>query len=182
MIKPESVNICNLAELFDQRIKEVFRSEANQERVGKLAYNNFKKFYGCSQSMMQAFMDVLGLRDDFWFTAVGGLQAGGGCGLTCGALNTGFILISAKVGRKKIEDGFQAIKPMMEPCQRLGRWFKLQYKSTVCSEISGFDWFDISDVVAGHLNPTPKQKERLENCAVLTGGTAYKVAEILSEI
>ncbi len=180
MSKMESVNTSNFAEMFNQRAKDVFSLEANRERVGELAYNNFKEFYGCAQSMMQAFMDVLELKDDFWFRALGGLQGGGGCGLTCGALNIGFILFSAKLGRGKIEEGFKGIMPIMEPCHELARWFKLQYKSTVCSEISGYDWFDVYDVVAQHL--TPKGKERLENCAKLTGGTAYKIAEMLSRM
>ena len=170
----------NFPQLFAQRAREVFRSEANRERVGELAYNYSKRFDGCSQSMMQALMDVLGLRDDFWFRAIGGLQGGGGCGLTCGALSTGFMLISAIGGRERIEDGFQAILPMIEPCHRLAGWFKLQYKSMTCSEISGYDWFDILDVVRQHH--TPKGMERHENCARLTAGTAHKVAEILSEM
>ncbi|MCX6007038.1 MAG: C-GCAxxG-C-C family protein [Chloroflexi bacterium] len=176
----ESNSTDNFAELYNQRVKEVFCSEANRELVGEKAYDNFKKYYGCSQSMLQAFTDVLELRDDFWFRALGGLQGGGGCGLTCGALNLGFILISAKTGRKKIEDGFEGIMPMIDPCHQLAQWFKLQYKSRVCSEISGYDWFDVDEVVRQHL--TDKGRERLENCARITSGTAFMVAEILNEI
>jgi hypothetical protein len=131
---------------------------------------------------MQAFIDVLGINDPFWFKALGGLQAGGCCGFTCGALNTGFILISAKVGRQNIRDGFNALMPAFEPCQKLGQWFKIQYKSTICGEISGYNWFDLMEVVMGHMDPTPKQKERLEGCARLAGGTTAQIAEILSTL
>ncbi|MDD5311717.1 MAG: C-GCAxxG-C-C family protein [Dehalococcoidia bacterium] len=171
------VNSTNFNELLDQRITDVLSSEANRVLVGELAYENFRRHYGCAQSMMKAFMDVLELHDDFWFKALGGLQGGGGCGLTCGALNTGFILINARIGRQKIEDGFKGLVPMLESCHQLAQWFKLQYKSTTCSEISGYDWLNTSEVIQQHLSE--KGKERQENCARLTSGTAYKVAEIL---
>lgn len=173
-------NASSFGEMYNQRVKEIFSVPENWERVGELATNNFRKYYGCSQSIVQAFMDVMGLKDEFWFRAMGGLQGGGGCGLTCGALNVGFILISARVGRRRLQDGFNGLMPMMEPCHKLAEWFKLQYKSRTCSEISGYDWFDIAEVIAQHI--TPKGKERLENCARLAGGTAYKTAEILSKL
>ena len=179
MSNQESVHT-DFGELFARKIPEVFSSEANIEKVGELAYDNFKKYYGCSQSLIKAYLDILGLQDDFWFRALGGLQAGGCSGLTCGALNAGFILISGIKGRRKIEDGFWGITPSFDPCQKLCKWFKLMYNSTVCSEISGYDWFDIPSVISGHLNPNPKQRERMENCAMLTGGSASKVAEILN--
>ncbi|MGA2157949.1 MAG: C-GCAxxG-C-C family protein [Dehalococcoidia bacterium] len=174
------VNTGSFGELFDRRITDLLGFEDKRELIGQKAYDNFRQHYGCAQSMMRAFMDVLGLQDEFWFRAVGGLQGGGGCGLTCGALNTGFMLISARSGRRKIEDGFDGLMPMMEPCHKLAQWFKLQYKSTVCSEISGYDWFNTAEVVEQHL--MSKGKERLENCARLTSGTAYKVSEILYEL
>jgi hypothetical protein len=157
MSKPEAVSTANFAELFDQRIAEVLVSEDNRRLVGELAYSNFKKYGGCAQSIMQAFMDVLGLRDDFLFQAFGGLHGGGRSGFTCGALNAGFMLFSLILGRNKLE-----------------------YKSTVCSEITGYDWFGLADLVTQH--PSPTEKDRRENCARLTGGTAYKIAEILNEI
>jgi hypothetical protein len=86
----------DFAELFDKRAKDVLSLEANRVRVGELAYENYKKCFGCAQSMFQAFQDVLEIKDEFWFKAMGGLQGGGGCGLTCGALSMGFVLINAR--------------------------------------------------------------------------------------
>ena len=182
MSKPESASTSNFAALFDQKITEVFSSEDKRKLVGELAYHNFKQYGGCAQSIMQAFMDVLGLRDDLCFQAFGGLHGGGRCGLTCGALNAGFMLFSLILGRKEIDftETDEVKKLMMESCHKLAQWFKLEYKSTACSEITGYDWFGFSDLVTQH--PSPTEKDRRENCARLTGGTAYKVAEILSEI
>jgi len=182
MSKPESASTFICSELFDQKIKEVLSSEDNRKLVGELAYNNFKEYGGCAQSIMQAFTDVLELRDDPCFQALGGLHGGGRCGLTCGALNTGFMLFSLVLGREKIDltETEEDKKLMMKSCHKLAQWFKLEYKSTACSEITGYDWFGLTDLVTQH--PAPTEKDRRENCARLTGGTAYKIAEILSEI
>ena len=165
---------------FDRRTREVFSSEANREKVGELAYGNYTKHFGCSQSMLHAFMKVLDFKDDFWFRAMGGLQGGGGCGLTCGALSTGFVLINARVGRVKIEDGILAILPSFGPTHQLTNWFKPMFKSTACSEITGLNWFDLSEVAAHYMSP--KGLESIEKCARLTGITSTKVAEIIYKL
>ena len=165
---------------FEKRTREVFASEANREKVGELAYNNYKTHSGCSQSVLRAFMEVLEFEDDFWFKAMGGLQGGGGCGLTCGALSMGFVLINARTGRVKIEDGLLAMLPAFGPCHELATWFKPMFKSTSCSEITGLNWFDLNEVAAHYFSP--KGQETSEKCARLTGATATKVAEILYKL
>ena len=180
MTREKSKASTDSIQVFEEKTREIFSVEANRERVAELAYDNYKRCFGCSQSMLHAFQQVLGFKNDFWFKALGGLQGGGYSGLTCGALLTGFILISARVGRYDIEEGLQAILPAFEPCQRLTNWFKPMYKSTVCSEITGVNWFDLNEVVAHYLGP--KGMDTVEKCARITGGTAHKVAEILSQL
>jgi hypothetical protein len=170
----------NFSALFDERVKEILSSEEERERLGELAYDYYSKRFGCAQSMFQAFQDVLEIRDDFWFRAMGGLQGGGGCGLTCGALAMGFVLINARVGRSSIDQGLQAILPAFGPCHELALWFKSTFRSTVCSEISGVNWFDLNEVANHYLGP--KGPESIEKCARLTGVTASKLAEILSKL
>ena len=165
---------------FEKRTREVFASEANRERVGELAYNNFVTHNGCAQSMLNAFMEVLDFKDDFWFRAMGGLQGGGGCGLTCGALSMGFVLIHARVGRTKIEEGLLAMLPPFGPTHQLTNWFKPMFKSTSCSEITGLNWFDMNEVAQHYMSP--KGQETREKCARLSGATTTKVAEILYKL
>lgn len=172
--------VSDFAELFDERVKGILCEEANRARLGELAYDYYLKSFGCSQSMFQAFQDVLDIRDGFWFKAMGGLQGGGGCGLTCGALTMGFVLINAKVGRAGIDQGLEAILPTFAPCHELAQWFKSMFKSTVCSEITGINWFDTGDVVNHYLSA--KGAETIEKCARLTEATAGKAAEILSKL
>ncbi len=85
--------------------------------MGQLAYENYKKCFVPSRCFRLS--DVLEIRDDFWFKAIGGLQGGGNCGLTCGALSTGFVLINARVGRARIDQGIEAIFPAFEPSHQL---------------------------------------------------------------
>lgn len=179
MSKQRVCDLPDFVESYALKTRQILGIEENRARVANSAYSYFKRYHGCAQSMMQAFVDVLELRDASCFKALGGLQGGGGCGLTCGALNTGFVLLSLKIGRGRIEEGMSGMLPVMESCQRLAKWFKLQYKSTVCSEISGCDWFNVQEVI--RFGGTAKGKERFENCAILTGGTAYRVAEMLGE-
>lgn len=180
MCQDESKARADFIKVFEERTREVFSLEANREKVGELAYNNYKACFGCAQSMLHAFQEVLDFKDDFWFRAMGGLQGGGGCGLTCGALSMGFVFINAKVGRTKIEDGLLAILPAFGPSHQLTNWFKPMFKSTVCSEITGVNWFDLNEVAQHYMSP--KGAETVEKCARLTGATSSKVAEILSQL
>ena len=167
-------------DIFAERCREVLSSETNRQRLAEIAYQNYLKSFGCSQSMLHAFQDLLGLRDEFWFKAAGGLQGGGSCGLTCGALLTGFLLIGGRAGRDIIDEGFEGILRAFEPSQQLALWFKPMFKSTVCSEITGLNWFDLNEVASHYFGP--RGPETIEKCARLTGATSMKVAEILSQL
>ena len=180
MTQEESKERADFIKEFERKTKEIFSLDANRERVGELAYDDYKKSFGCAQSLLGAFQEVLGFKDAFWFKAIAALQGGGSSGLTCGALTTGLILIGGRVGREKAEDGFQGILAAFEPSWTLTNWFKLMWKSTACSEITGVNWFDLNDVVAHYTSP--RGMETIEQCAKLTGGTAIKVAEILSQL
>ena len=170
----------DLTKVFEEKTKEIFSLESNRERVGELTYNNYMKSFGCSQSMLSAFQEVLGFQDAFWFKSIGTLQGGGLSGLTCGALVTGLLLIGGRVGRNSLDEGMHGVLPAFPPCQELASWFKPMYKSTVCSEITGVNWFDMNEVAAHWLGP--QGADAVEKCARLSGGTAYKVAEILSQL
>lgn len=158
----------DFARVFEQKTREILTSEANRERVAELAYHNFVKSFGCSQSILQAYQEVLGFEDSFWFKALGTLQGGGFSGLTCGALTTGLILIGGRMGRNRLEEGMGAMLPAFGPCQELAQWFKPMYKSTLCSEITGVNWFDIHEVAARFLGPD--SAEAHEKCARIAGG------------
>jgi len=125
MAQEESKGRSDFVRVFERKTKEIFSLEANREKVGELAYNGYKTHFGCSQSILGAFQEVLEFKDDFWFKALGALQGGGSSGLTCGALATGLILIGTRLGRDKAEDGFQGILPIMEPSWTLTNWFKM---------------------------------------------------------
>ncbi|MDY6916658.1 MAG: C-GCAxxG-C-C family protein [Chloroflexota bacterium] len=175
----------DFAKAFEEKSRRLPASEASREMVAELTYDNFMSSFGCSQSVLQAFQDILGFEDRFWFKTVGALQGGGFSGLICGALATGLLLIGGRVGRDSLEQGIHGMLPAFEPCQRepcqrLTTWFRPMYKSTICSEIAGVDWFNMSEVADRFLGP--EASEAHEKCARLASGTAHKIAEILSEL
>jgi len=78
------------------------------ERAYQLGFQCGKTYRGCSQCVVAALQDTLGIRDDAVFKAATGLA--GGIGLSgmgpCGALSGGVLVLSQLVGRERsnIED------------------------------------------------------------------------------
>ena len=77
------------------------------EKAYKLGFEYEKTYRGCSQCIIAAVQDTLGVRDDSVFKAATGL--GGGCGLTgigvCGAYSGGVMVLSQLLGRERSNFG-----------------------------------------------------------------------------
>jgi C_GCAxxG_C_C family probable redox protein len=77
--------------------------DALLERAYQLGSECSRKYRGCSQCVVAAVQDTLGIRDDAVFKAATGLA--GGIGLTgigpCGALSGGVLALSQLVGRER---------------------------------------------------------------------------------
>lgn len=84
------------------------RNEIVLERAYHLGFECGRLYRGCSQCVVAAVQDTLGIRDDAVFKAATGLA--GGMGLTgigaCGAISGGVLVLSQLVGRERsnIED------------------------------------------------------------------------------
>lgn len=69
------------------------------------ALNIFKEGFSCSQAVLAAFCQKLGLETDTALKLADGFGGGmGRIGLTCGAVTGAFMVISLKHGRIKSED------------------------------------------------------------------------------
>jgi C_GCAxxG_C_C family probable redox protein len=151
--------------------------EEFKRKVSDMAFKYEEEFHGCAQAVLLAFQEALGLKDDLLFRAAGSLVGGMYSGLTCGALTGGLLVIGTRVGRKKMEDGLEGLLESFEPAQRLVKWFKAEYGTTSCQELTGTDWFDINQVMLFLRSP-----DKLKECTKRVGKTAEKVAEIITEI
>ena len=109
------------------------------EKIYQSAYKNEGKHGNCSQSLLAAINEHLGLVDDRLFKASHGLT--GGIAVTtegtCGALAAGIMLIGTKLGRSK-ENYYKATPGSFDPykpSKRLLKRFTDEYGTCICNEV-----------------------------------------------
>lgn len=97
---------------------------------------NFLKGYNCSQSVVKAFADVYGIDDRFVSLAS---SFGGGMArmrMTCGACSGMFMLAGLQTG-SPVPNDLASRKANYAVVQRLGKAFKEENGSMLCSELLG---------------------------------------------
>jgi C_GCAxxG_C_C family probable redox protein len=154
--------------------KDELKAEAK-----KKAHDYELQFHGCSQAVLLALQEVLGIGDEVSFKAGSALCAGLGMSKTCGTLTGGVMALSMKKGRERIEQGMDALVPGMLLAQRLVKKFEREFNTTVCYEITGVDWTDFAAVTK--LLSDPQSADQLERCAQIVGRTAEMVVEMINE-
>ena len=160
--------------------KGAFKKEARER-----AYNYERRYHGCSQCTLLALQELLGLEDELTFKAASSLCGGLALtGNTCGALSAGVMVLGMKYGRANIEEGLAGLVKGMLPAYRLVKWFKSEFGTTVCHEISGFE-IDEEGLKGAIADPEAMEAgldpELIEKASQLCGKTAAKVAELISE-
>ncbi|MBQ3125188.1 MAG: C_GCAxxG_C_C family protein [Clostridia bacterium] len=119
------------------------------DRVEK-AEELFKSGYNCSQSVIGAFCDDLGL--DFDTTMKLSEGFGGGIGrmrLTCGAVS-GMVMVTGMMLSRGEKDGDARAK-VYSKVQELAAKFKEMNGSTVCADLLGLN-------KSGETNPNPEAR------------------------
>ena len=139
-----------------------------KEQVRTKAYDYAVKYHGCSQAILAAFQEPLGL-DAAAVRAASTMVGGLGMGKTCGALAGGAMVLGVKYGRASMEEGILAT-------QTLVKRFEQEFGTTNCFEIAGVDWTDTNAAIQALMAP-----EFLKKCAEITARTAEMVAEIITE-
>ena len=154
---------------------ENYSREKLKEKVKAKAYDYAVKYHGCSQAIVAAFQEPLGL-DAVTLRAAGPMVGGMGLGKICGALAGGVMVLGIKYGRSNMEEGIQGLIPGFLAAQELVKRFEKEFGTTSCFEIAGIDWTDANEAIQALSNP-----EFLKKCAGVTARTAEMVAEILLE-
>ncbi|UCC59760.1 MAG: C_GCAxxG_C_C family protein [Dehalococcoidia bacterium] len=149
--------------------------EALKEQVRKKAYDYAREYHGCSQAIMVAFQEPLGL-DAMALRAASTLVGGLGMGKTCGALAGGAMVLGLKYGRSSMEEGLPGLIPGMLHTQPLVKRFEDEFGTTGCFEIAGIDWLNFEEAAEAISDP-----EFLQKCAEIVGRTAEMVADIVFE-
>lgn len=109
------------------------------EKAYKLGFEYEKTYKGCSQSVIAAIQDTLGIRDDSVFKAATGLAAGGGLtGIgVCGAYVGGVMVLSQLCGRERsnFEDAERIRFKTYELTKRLIDAFIHEFGTIICRDI-----------------------------------------------
>ena len=101
------------------------------------AANNFRKGYNCAQSVLLAFADKVGLKDEEALRLASSF--GGGMGRlreVCGAVSSMFAIAGLKHGYTSPDDDETKAKHY-ELIQKLAEKFKTQHDSIICRELLG---------------------------------------------
>jgi len=108
----------------------------------KRAVDAFKEGFSCSQAVLSAFSETMGLDRS---TALKISQSFGGgmahMGETCGAVTGAFMVIGLQHGRTRADDDEAKEKTYATVHEFILR-FKARYNSIVCKEILGYDVSD----------------------------------------
>lgn len=108
------------------------------EELVKRALERHKKGYSCSQSVLCAFSELLGIDEKLLFKVSEGFGFGMGTMDTCGAV-TGMFMVAGLVNSSgSVENGLT--KPdTMKLVKELGMRFHEKNQSVVCRELKGVD-------------------------------------------
>jgi len=107
------------------------------------ARNNIEKYEGCTQSVLQPFMEDFGMQDDLVMRSAGGFLGGMASSLTCGVHSAGIMILGLLMGRERLEDGIDGLFPVVMPAQELIRRLNEKIGSHSCQELTGVDFTDL---------------------------------------
>ncbi len=156
------------------------------EKAYSLAHENEHLYGCCSQCVLAAIQEVMGIVDDATFKAAHGLAGGGALmtGGTCGALAGGMLAISSVYGRSREDfsngQNVQLYKQSYKLSRQLYNRFVAEYGGPLCAVVQtdlmgrSFNMWDREDYAAfegagGHL----------DKCPSVTGNVAAWTVELL---
>lgn len=109
-----------------------------KEKVIDLAESYAAKRFLCSESVLLAVSDWLGIESELIPKIATGFGAGiGGCGSVCGAISGGIIALGLKFGRNDVKE--QAVRPYWFGHELLER-FEREYGHITCRELTECDF------------------------------------------
>jgi C_GCAxxG_C_C family probable redox protein len=109
------------------------------EKAYKLGFEYEKTYKGCSQCVIAAIQDTLGIRDDTVFKAGTGLAGGGGLtGIgACGGYAGGVMVLSQLLGRERsrFDDPERIRFKSFELAKQLADEFIREFGSIICRDV-----------------------------------------------
>jgi C_GCAxxG_C_C family probable redox protein len=130
-------------------VKEIKLPQADDwvSKVKEKAENNMRRYESCSQSILAAFMEELGIEDPLVIRSAGALHGGLLCSLTCGIHIGGLMVLGLLMGREDLEQGLDGIMPIVMPAQDLMQRLTKRLGSNACRELTGHDFSDLNQAL-----------------------------------
>jgi len=148
--------------------------DAFVEAVRKKAHDYDFNCHGCSQAVVQSFLDVFEEGNTALFKAASPFAAGMSMtGNNCGALIGGLLVLGAVFGRTSMSDGMEGIVEGIRPARRLVKHFQGRFGTVNCRDLTQTD---LADPVKAD---TYFAGGGLEQCAAVTGEVAAFVGGLL---
>lgn len=144
--------------------------------VKNKAIQNVTQYESCSQSILGAFMDTLGIEDPLLMRSAGALFGGMLASLTCGVHTSTLMVLGVLLGREKLEDGFDALVPVVLPAQELIKRLNQRLGGHSCKDLTGIDFMDLEQAMAY------RQSSEHEKCVHRIGAGAEELALLLQEL
>jgi C_GCAxxG_C_C family probable redox protein len=113
-------------------------------KVRARAYHIMSNHEHCTQSIVAAFMEELGIDNPMVLRAAGGMHGGMLRSLTCGIVSAGAMVLGLLMGRENVEEGLDGIFPIVVPAQDLVARLEKRLGTTSCRELSGVDFSDLN--------------------------------------
>jgi C_GCAxxG_C_C family probable redox protein len=144
------------------------------EAVRKKAHDYDANCHGCSQAVVQCFLDVFEENNVALFMAASPFAAGMSMtGNNCGALIGGLMILGAVFGRRSMGDGMEGIIAGIRPSRKLVKHFRGRFDAIDCRELTQADLADPVKAEAYFAGGG------LERCAGITGEVAAFVGGLL---
>ena len=135
-----------------------------------------RNYGNCAQSIVVAFSEMLQLDDPWVSRASSGFLGGMMHSLTCGVQTGGVMVMGLLLGRDRLEEGKDGLRPIALATQELIKRINDRLGSSSCLELTGVDFTDFRQAVAFSRSDTH------EKCFVRVAEGAEVIAELISEL
>ncbi|MGB9498359.1 MAG: C-GCAxxG-C-C family protein [Dissulfuribacterales bacterium] len=144
------------------------------EDIYKRIFETEVKHHGCSQVIVQSFLDVF--EEDNPVVSMASSPFVAGMALTgnnCGALLGGLMTLGMVFGRKELNEGMEGILRGIRPMRKLVKYFESHQKYLNCRDITKIDMADPEQATAYF------EAGGLERCATIMAEVGAFVAGII---
>lgn len=147
------------------------------QKIKDDVYSNIEKYGNCTQAILSPFLEVFNVDNPHELMATAGSMQGGMLhSLTCGIYTAGMMVLGLLMGRRKIDQGRDALFPIVAPSQILMKRLYQKLGDYSCYELTGVDFTDLNAALEF------TQSEGQITCYRRTAECAGEICKLLVEL